>query len=165
MNFPDLPTPNPEHQILLYRLAPVPELPLLHLLPPPLSMANVNSFKTSYIFLLQNSLYIRVHQSQDGRHVCLFYLVLWGWWFRLHAPGPGPLSGSMWLDRPFLSEQPSNLKGFCLTKSRIRILEPGRSMLESYLCQLPEGQEKLPASPANFLMAKMRRTSSTQVKP
>lgn len=42
------------------------ELPSLYLFLPPLSVDNVNSFKTTYIFLPQNIMYKRAHQLQDA---------------------------------------------------------------------------------------------------
>lgn len=151
--------------MLLYRLAPTPEFPLLPLLPPPLPIANVNSLEASYIFLLQNSLYTRPHQSQDGRPVRLFHLVLWCWWFRRHATRPGPLPGSMWLNRPFLSGQPSILQVFVSQSLGWEIWNQADLSWNLTSVSCLEDRIKYLTSPANFLIAKKRTTSPTQVQP
>lgn len=55
---------------------PIPKVAQLHLFKLPLSMANVNYFKITYIFLLQTHCKTKPHQSQDGRHFCLLHLAL-----------------------------------------------------------------------------------------
>lgn len=69
--------------------APISDLALLHLLLPASSTANVNSFKTICIFLLQAVCIEEPCQPQDCRQV-VFSIQSWCWWVRLRSPGLDP---------------------------------------------------------------------------
>ena len=49
-----------------YRLCTYPRTALLHIFPPHFSVANANSFKTTYIFLPQNIMWESAIHSKSG---------------------------------------------------------------------------------------------------
>lgn len=117
--------------------APIPELSPLHLPHPYLTTANVNSFKTAYIFLLQTHCIKQPCQSNPrAAATSVFSTQPCCWWCRPQAPYLVLTRASILLSKLFLSEKLLALKGFFFLNNRNLLVQVMQARLMKF-CMKP----------------------------